>query len=112
MGEEHSEDDDLDRLFRHLDHDRQAADARVQPWQASIKPGDYFRRSTPYGFPIYGQILEENESREPRLQYFRLCEAYSVACPEGEMGDIHISVIDRLYGLRWYRAGRFTLAGW
>ncbi len=110
MGDTYSEDDDLDQLFQELNQDREAADARVQSWQAAIKPGDYFRRATPYGFPIYGEILEEDEPREPRLQHFRLCEAYSVACPEGEMGEIHVSTIDAIISIQQFEV--YKRRGW
>lgn len=73
-----------------------AADARVQPWQAKIKPGDYFSRQSGYGFDIYGEVLPDPEPREEHLRHYRFCLCYSVACVDGEMGDVHVSAIDRL----------------
>lgn len=30
---------------------------------------------------------------EPRLKHYRFCRCFSVACPEGELGDVHVSVV-------------------
>lgn len=76
--------------------DMDEADKRVKPWQTRIKEDDYFVRSSRLGFPIYGQVLSEEERRPRGLQHYRLCRCYSVACPKGEMGDVHVSVIDAL----------------
>jgi len=70
----------------------QAADERVQPWQAQIKKGDCFWQATEYGFNIYGEVLK-NAYRQKSLRHYRFCRCYSEACPEGEMGDVHTSVI-------------------
>ena len=91
-----SDDDELDELFNQLDRDRKAADARVQPWQASIGPGDYFRKETDLGFHIYGKVQPDPEDRPSTLGFFRFVRAYSVACPHGELGDAHVSTIERL----------------
>ncbi len=73
---------------------REAADRNVKPWQALIKKGDCFRQWTPYGFEIFGEVLEEYQ--EEHLKNYRLCHCYSLACPEGERGDVHVSVVDAL----------------
>ncbi len=88
--------DSLEDMMARLNEQIERADAHVQPWQAKIKPGDYFRRSSGYGFDIYGEVLPEEEPREPRLRHYRFCQCYSVACPEGEMGDVHVSTIETL----------------
>jgi hypothetical protein len=88
--------DDVEDIFRQMRSDMDAADARVQPWQAEIRAGDYFVKDSLLGFPIYGQILEEHERRPSHLKHYRLCRAYSMACPQGEMGDIHVSSIEAL----------------
>jgi len=77
---------------KHMD----AADALVKPWQAEIKPGDYFQKDSRLGFMIYGKILPEEEPRDPHVQHYRLSQAYSVVCEHGEMGDVHVSKIDTL----------------
>lgn len=88
--------DSLEDLFKRMDEARRAADARVQPWQAAIKPGDYFKRDSGYGFPIYGHVQQEESPREPELRHYRFCHCFSVACTEGEYGDVHVSTIDTL----------------
>lgn len=88
--------DDFDEMFERMQRDREAADARVQPWQAAIKPGDYFQRNSGYGFHIYGEVLPDPEPREEFLKHYRFCKAYSVACADGELGDVHVSTIDKL----------------
>ena len=88
--------DDLEDLFEQMRQDQQAADSRVEDWQRQIKPRDYFRRYSPHGFYIYGEVLEEAEPRFPGLENYRLCRAYSVAYPRGEMGDIHVSTVEKI----------------
>ena len=73
---------------------REEADERVQTWQERIKVGDCFRRSTPYGFEIFGEVLGEYE--QEHLRNYRYCCCYSMACREGERGDVHVSVIESL----------------
>ncbi len=69
---------------------------RTKDWQKEIKKGDYFIRDSGYGFPIFGEVLDDCRSEDPAMQYYRLCDCYSVACPEGEKGDVHISTIGAL----------------
>ena len=88
--------DDLEDLFQKIRRDQQAAHSRVQDWQRQIKPRDYFRRYSPHGFYIYGEVLEEPEPRNPGLENHRLCRAYSLACPRGEMGDIDVSTVEKI----------------
>ena len=88
--------DDLEKAFQKMRQDQQAADSRVQDWQRLVKPGDYFRRYSSHGFYIYGEVLEEEEPREPGLENYRLCRAYSLACVSGEMGDIHVSIVEKI----------------
>ena len=68
-----------------------AADARVQHWQARVKPGDCFMSDSGKGFPVFGEVLEGY--REKHLQHYRFCRWYSVACLEGELGDVHVSTV-------------------
>ncbi len=86
----------FDEMMEQMRRDQEAADARVQPWQATIKPGDYFRKPSGYDFPTYGEILKDEQRRDPALRHYRFCKAYSIACPDGEMGDVHISTIECL----------------
>ena len=73
-----------------LEEARKAADARVKPWQAALKPGDRFINLAE-DLVIFGEVLETYE--EPRLKHYRFCRCFSVACPEGELGDVHVSTI-------------------
>ena len=88
--------DSFEDMQKRLQQQMKAADARVQPWQAKIKPGDYILRETEYGFPIYGHVLEQYGPDQPHLRHYRFCKCYSVACPEGEVGDVHVSTIEQI----------------
>ena len=88
--------DSFDDMMTRLQEAMKAADARVKPWQASITSGNYFLQQTEYGFHIYGVVLKEDTQRESHLQHYRLCKCYSVACPEGEVGDVHVSSIEQI----------------
>ena len=68
------------------------ADDRVKPWQVEIKKGDYYMQETIYGFNIYGEVLR-NAPRAKHLRHYRFVKAYSLACSDGEPGDVHLSVI-------------------
>ena len=70
----------------------EAADERAQGWQKAIKKGDCFWQDTEYGFKIYGIVIK-NAYREKHLRNYRFCKCYSKACPDGEMGDVHTSII-------------------
>ncbi len=91
----------FDSFDEMMDAIRQAsiqADHHVQPWQTTIQPGDYFFRNTEYGFPIFGKILPPPSGFYHTVagQHFRYSNCFSVACPLGEHGDIHISEIEFL----------------
>ncbi len=86
--------DDFEDLFARMKRDQKSADAQVEPWQATIKPGDYVARPGP-GFLIYSEVLKDPEPRETALQNYRFTRSYSIACPNGELGDIHVSTIER-----------------
>lgn len=88
--------DSFDEMMEQMRRDQEAADARVEQWQTEIKAGDYFRKPSGYGFPIYGEVLPDEEKREPALRYYLFCQCYSIACVRGEMGDVHASTIERL----------------
>ncbi len=68
------------------------SDAHVQPWQEAIRAHDYFRHDSGCGFPIYCRVMEEEEERPSYLRHFRFCCCYSVACPDGELGDVHVAL--------------------
>lgn len=85
--------DDLDDLFGQMKRDQDAADNQVQSWQAATKSGDYVCRMGP-GFLIYSEILEDPEPRDEGLVHYRFTRSYSIACRDGELGDIHVSTIE------------------
>jgi len=84
----------------------EAADADVVPWQKELKPGDKFFRIVE-DVAIYGEILDpmasvEDEEEKEYLQElyseehmanYRFAKCYSVVCPQGEMGDVHVSTV-------------------
>lgn len=90
--------ENLDEMMDALRERMHEADKNIASWQALIQPGEYFVRSTQMGFRIYGEVLKDPEDaqRDEYTENYRLCKAYSVACSYGEMGDIHLSVIERI----------------
>ena len=82
-----------------------AADARVRPWQAALKPGDCFiADGGEPGLLVFGEVLEGYE--EPHLKHYRFCRCFSVACQEGEVGDVHVSTVLALVGREFFEAMR------
>jgi len=72
---------------------REKADSKVRDWQREIGKGDCFKRIAD-GLEIYGEVLEDYGSGE--FRNFRECRCYSLSCPEGETGSVHVATIDRL----------------
>jgi len=85
--------DSLEAAQQRLREAMEAADARVRPWQAAVGVGDCFVTDCggEEGFLIFGEVLKGYG--EERLRHYRLCRCFSVACPEGEVGDVHVSTI-------------------
>lgn len=102
-------------MWEDLGRAMKAADARVTEEQKKYRAGDIFLSDSGYGFPIFNEILDieklvkdnlwrygddyEDEGidtldlyREPHMKYYRFCRAYSEVVPEGELGDVHLSV--------------------
>jgi len=86
--------DSHEEMMEALAEAMEAADRNVKEWQKAIKRGDCFRQKTEYGFDVFGKVVEDNYTDE--LQHYRFCKCYSEACPEGELGDVHISVISEI----------------
>lgn len=76
-----------------------AADQRVQEWQEQIKEGNHFKRITPDGLEIFGEVLGPGLSRN-----WRRCRCYSMSCPEGETGSVHVSQMDILIDKRTFES--------
>ena len=110
-----------EEMWEDLGRAMKEADSRVRPAQAAIKPYQCYINMR-YGpdLPIFGEILDYktlgvdseeqtyiNESYEqPHMRFYRPCKAYSVACEDGEFGDVHLSEIDAIIGpelLEYYR---------
>ena len=90
---------------------REAADSRTQEWQRQLRKGDYFRKVTSDGLEIYGEVLREYET--DCMKNFRLCRCYSLACPEGETGSVHVSTIGSLVDRRTFESVKRKLTkGW
>ena len=60
--------------------------------QKELKKGDYFIKDSGLGFPVFGKVLREYKQKD--MKNYRFCECYSIGCPYGEKGDVHVSAID------------------
>ena len=100
--------DNLDDMLEAMKERMDEADKRIQPWQALIQPGEYFMRPGPPGIAIYGEVLKDPEDlhRDEYTENYRFCKAYSVACPDGELGDVHVSTIDRILSKEEFEAAK------
>lgn len=83
--------DSIVAILRAQELAEKAADLRIQEWQEQIKKGDCFKRMTPDGLEIFGEVLGPGLSKN-----WRRCRCYSLACPEGESGSVHVSQIDTI----------------
>jgi hypothetical protein len=95
--------DSIEEAWERIEQARKAADGRVAPWQAAAKPGDCFVYFAD-DLVIYGEVLECYD--EPRLRHYRFSRCYSAACPEGELGDVHVSVILRFISRQEFEEAR------
>jgi len=83
----------------------EAADARVKPWQAAVKVGDCFiADSGEEDLLVFGEVLEGYQ--EAHLRHYRFCRCFSVACQEGEVGDVHVSAVLCLVSRAFFEAMR------
>ena len=99
----------LDEMFEGLGSAMKAADSRVKPWQEQVKPGDFYVQDTEYGFKIYGEVLKTDEEpiyKQAHMKHYRLAKAYSNACPEGEVGDVHVSSIEKILSKEEFEEAR------
>ena len=109
--------DSTKEMFETVRRAREAADAQVKPWQAAIKLGDHFVRVVMFGaerLTIYGEIIESPflQDREiftqPHMKYYRFSRCFSVACPEGEIGDVHVSTVHQLIDKETFELARLS----
>ena len=83
----------------------EAADARVKPWQAAVKVGDCFiADGGEEDLVVFGEVLEGYP--EAHLRHYRFCRCFSVACPEGEVGDVHVSTVLAVVSRAFFEAMR------
>lgn len=98
-----------DDPFRTLAELKNAADARILPWQNALKKGDrFFYYSAEAEVVIWGEVLEDQT--DPEMFGYRFCRCYSPIVPTGEMGDVHVSVIHRVVSSDVFEMARAT--GW
>ena len=69
----------------------------------------HFVIQSEYGFDICGEVLK-NAYRQRNLRNYRFVRAYSVACPEGEMGDVHTSSVSEIITKEQFEKARQN--GW
>jgi len=100
--------DSLEEAQDRLREAMEAADGKVKPWQAVIGPGDCFVTDSLDGLLVFGEVLEAYT--EPHLRHYRFCRCYSVACSEGELGDVHVSTVLCRVSRAFFEAMR--QAGW
>lgn len=105
----------FDEMMEALRAAEEAANERVTPAQASVTWGDYWAREFAGDFWIFGHIPTERETeasereagadphelkeatlslRRDHERGYRFGRAYSVACPDGELGSTHISEME------------------
>lgn len=120
---------DVGSMFDELEGAMQRADEAVQPWQTVAKPGDYYVRvDRDLGITIYGELLDptvpadtdhaydagdleeiREEAKiydEPHMKHYRWGRHFSVACEDGELGDVHVSTIDTFLTKALFEAAR------
>ena len=81
--------DNWEEALEAIDRNRRAADQVTEKWQwEDIVPGCYVVRIA-HGLIIFSEI--EQDYCEPNMQGFVFGAHYSIACPIGELGDVHRS---------------------
>ncbi|MBW1731415.1 MAG: hypothetical protein JRJ75_11075 [Deltaproteobacteria bacterium] len=103
--------DSFEEMMEDLGRAIRRADTMVRPTQAAIRAGQYFINLR-HGrdLPIFGEVLDigklgydeeeqeyiNNQYAQPHMRFFRPTRCYSMACPEGEVGDTHLSEVDAI----------------
>lgn len=111
----------VEDMFNALQEDQEAAALRIPVWAGTIKTGDFFIRTVNfYGDPltIWSEVLpcieEDEEENEVVVPYdgsaYRFTRSFSCVCPEGELGDVHVSTVGRLVTREEFEAAK--KAGW
>jgi hypothetical protein len=97
--------DSIEALLKAQKLAEKAADQRVQDWQAQVKEGDCFIQRTPDGLEIFGEVLGPGLGGEN----WRRCRCYSLVCPEGEVGSVHVSQMNDLINRERFESVRNKL---
>lgn len=110
MGGIITEYDSLEEMFQAIAAAEKEASAKVTDEQrAAFQVGDLFFRFA-QGVAIYGEIVDptlhaedEEEVEDLRETYnqvhmrnYRFTRCFSVMCPEGELGDTHLSTMHKI----------------
>lgn len=109
--------DSLEEMFADIEKGMEEANSSVRPFQEAIKPGDFYARWEPNaGVMIYGEIIDPlqwyHDQPKPwdhdleeeygydkqmwdsyRMRHMRYTKSYSVMCPDGEPGSVHVAVM-------------------
>jgi hypothetical protein len=110
------------RVIRNIDdflfEEQQAqaiAGAGIQPWQRELKTGDFFLRRFE-DIAIYSEVLPSTEDDEDGKEVvveggdYRFTNSFSIHCPEGELGDVHLSEVGRTITRAQFES--FRASGW
>jgi len=90
-------------LFEKMKKDKESADVAVKPWQDALKTGDFCVRSVDYNnglIVIFTELIDSSYKedrdryKQPQLKNYRFGRHFSVMCPEGELGDVHVAAVD------------------
>ena len=82
--------EDWEELMQMEYENRTVADSNVLEWQKGIDIGDLVVSDPGYGFLIFHEILDKYD--EPEMENYRFTNSFSETSPDGELGDIHISI--------------------
>lgn len=114
--------DSIEDFFSEERENQEAAALKIPSWAGSIKAGDFFvRKVDVYGetLTIWSEVLpassdEDEEGNEIPGTYegtaYRFTRSFSAVCTTGELGDVHISTVERLITREEFQAAR--AAGW
>jgi len=88
--------DDFEKALEAIQRGKEAANARVQPWQEKMQVGDCY--ILVWGdLTIYGEIIESPYKEDQKLlarpenRYLRFVRAFSKVCPDGEISTEHVA---------------------
>ena len=89
----------LDEFLAQEAKNQEIAALNIPSWAGNIKVGDYFVREWE-DLTIWGVVLPNEWEAGVVTSYegraYRFARNYSIECPNGELGDVHLSEIGRL----------------